>query len=72
MAAMFGMIERRQDLRLAPETRQPIGVERKRFGQDLQRDVAIQLRITRAIDFAHSSRANGGVDYVRAESRSNE
>ena len=41
--------------------------EREQFGQDLDRDLAIQFRIARAIDFAHASGAQSGEDFVRAE-----
>ena len=37
------------------------------FGQDLERDVAIQLRVARAIHLAHAARAERGKDFVRAE-----
>src|SRR5262245_56880476 len=41
------MIERREHVRLASEPRKAIGVMRERFGQDLQRDVAIEFRVAR-------------------------
>ena len=51
------MIERREDLRFALEAREPIRIGRERVRQDLQRDVAIQLRVARAIDLTHAARA---------------
>ena len=36
-------------------------------GQDLDRDVAIQLRVARAIDLAHAAGADRHDDFVRAE-----
>ena len=61
------MIERRERLRFARETREAIGVERERLGQHLDRDVAIELRVRRAIDLAHAARADGGDDFVGSE-----
>ena len=43
------MIQRRQHLRFPLEAREPIGIEREQFGQDLQRDIAIELRVPRPI-----------------------
>ena len=61
------MIERGQDLRLAREPCAALGVRRERGGQDLDRDVALQLRIARAIDFAHSACAKGREDFIWSE-----
>ena len=63
------MIERREQLRFALEARHAVGVRRERRRQDLQRDVAIQLRVARAIHFAHSPGAEGREDFVGAEAR---
>ena len=63
------MVERGQHLRLALEACEAIGIERERVGDDLQRDVATELRIARAIDLAHPARAEGGDDLIRAEAR---
>ncbi len=52
-----GMIERRQRLRLALETRQPLGIAGQRRRQRLQRHVAAQRRVARAIDLAHPAGA---------------
>jgi len=46
------VVERRQHLRLALEACAPIRIERERVGDDLQRNVATELRIARAIDLA--------------------
>ena len=62
------MIERGQDLRLALEAREPIGIEDESFGQDFQRDVAIESGVSRSIDLAHATRAERGNDLVRPES----
>ena len=39
----------------------------KAVGDDLDRDVAIQLRVARAIDLAHAARAEGGFDLIRTK-----
>jgi hypothetical protein len=62
------MIERREDLRLAMKAREPIRIARERGRQNLQRDVAIQLRIARPIHLAHTAGADGGDDFIRSES----
>jgi hypothetical protein len=36
-------------------------------GKDLERDTAIELAVVRAIDFAHSTSAEGGNDRVRPD-----
>ena len=46
------MIERGEHLRLAAETRQAMGIVRHGGQQHIDRDVAIQLRVVRAIDLA--------------------
>jgi len=56
------MIERRQDLRFAREPRPALRIGRECGRQYLQRDVAPQLRIPRAVDFAHSAFAQLGHD----------
>ena len=53
-----GMIQRRERLRFARESRQAIGVVREGFGQNLDRDVAVQLRVARTIDLAHPAGAD--------------
>jgi hypothetical protein len=53
--------------RLALEAGQSIRIIRKRFGQYLQRDVALQLRIVRAIYLTHSTRAEQGNDLIHAD-----
>jgi hypothetical protein len=65
----MGMVQGGQRLCFAFETPTPLGIGGKGLGENLQRDVAIQLRIARAVDFAHSSCANGVEDLVRAEAR---
>src|SRR5688572_31377934 len=52
---------------LAPESFTRNRIPRKRCGQNLDRDLATELRIARAIDLAHSASADGGEDFVSAE-----
>jgi hypothetical protein len=61
------VIQRREQLRLALEAREPLRIACDRLRQDFDRDVAIQRRIARAIDFAHPAGANRTDDLVRAE-----
>jgi hypothetical protein len=61
------MIERRQQLGFALESREPIGVAGEGLRQYFDRDLALQPRIARAIDFAHAARADERDDFVSAE-----
>jgi len=46
------VVERRQDLRFPLESREALRIRGKQIRQQLQRDVAPELRIARAIDLA--------------------
>jgi hypothetical protein len=61
-----GMIEHAGRAGFLLETAQAIGVCRKPNGQDLDGNVAPESRIARFVDFAH---AEGGLDFVRTETR---
>ena len=61
------MIQRRRAPRLAFEAREAIGIGREELGQHLDRDVASEPRIARAIDLAHPACAERAGDLVRAE-----
>ena len=63
------MIERGQDLRFALEAREPLGIRRKRVGQDLQRDVALQAGVARAVDLTHAAGAKDCADLIDSEAR---
>ena len=63
------VIEGRERLRFAREPREPVGVTGERVGQYLERDIAIELRIARAVDLAHPAGADAGDDFVDAEAR---
>ena len=54
-------------LRFTGEPGEPVGIVRERVRQDLQRDIAIELRVPRTEHFAHPSRADGREDFVWAE-----
>src|SRR5262245_66312364 len=51
---------------------EPVGVVRQGLGQDLDRDLAAELRIARSIDFAHRARAEQRLDCVDPEPAPNE
>ena len=50
-----GMMEGRQQLRLAFEPRDPIGVGGHFTWQRLDRDLALQLAVARAVHLAHTA-----------------
>ena len=54
-------------LRFTLEAREAVGVVREGLGQDLDRDVSVQLRIARPIDLPHAPFADLGGDFVDAE-----
>jgi len=64
------MIEGREHLRFAAEARETIGIVRHRGQEDFDRDVAIQLRVARPVNFAHAARPEGRLDFVRPEASS--
>ncbi len=63
------MIQGGQDVRLSLETRQTSLVADEVLGQDLDRDIAFQLGVRRAVDLTHASRTERRGDLVRAELR---
>ena len=63
------MVQRGEGLGFAREPRQAVGIMRERFGQDLDRDVTIQLRVARAEDLPHAAFADRRDDFVDAEAR---
>ena len=66
-AADVRMIERREDLRLALEAGEPIRITRKGRWQYLNRDVAIELGVVRAIHLAHAADAEQAIDAEYAD-----
>ena len=59
------VVQRRQHLRLTLEARDAIEISGEEFRKDLQCDIAIELRVMRAIDLAHPARAENGADLVK-------
>ena len=66
MIAMLGMIQRRKRPGLALESRQPLGILRKGFRQDFDRDVTTEVVVGRAIHLAHPAHAKWCANGVRA------
>ena len=63
------VIERRQRAGLAFKSGQPLGIADERIRQDLDRHVALQFRVARAVDLAHSAGSDQRLDFVRADAR---
>ena len=63
------MVERGEHLRFAAEPGETVRIVRDGREQDFDRDVPVQLRIARPIDFAHPAHTEQGDDFVRAEAR---
>ena len=61
------MIQQGEDLRFPLEPRETIRIESEDFGKNLQRNVAIESDIVGSIDFAHATGADGGGDFVWAD-----
>ena len=61
------VVERRDGLGLALEARQAVGMGGHVLGQHLDRDLAAEPRVARAIDLAHPARAERRDDLVGAE-----
>jgi hypothetical protein len=57
-------------MRFPLKPRQAIRIGGEQLGQNLQGDVAIQLRIARAIDLAHPAGTQRSLDFVRTEASS--
>ncbi len=64
-----GVAERCEHPRLALEAREPLGVLRQVLGQHLDRDVAAEARIPRAVHLAHAADAEGRDDLVGTDAR---
>ena len=65
----IGVVQRREQLRLALESRDAIRVGHESVGEDLDRDVATELGVARAIDLAHPAGAEWRDDFIRPEAR---
>ncbi len=64
------MVQGGEQPRLALEAREPLGVLAELFGQGLDRDVAVELAVSRAADFPHSAAADRRDDLVGADAGS--
>ena len=62
-----GMIQRRERLRLACESRQALRIAREQLRKNLDRDIAVQARIAGAIHLPHSTGADVTGDLVRPD-----
>ncbi len=63
-----GVVEAGEDLRLPREPGEAIWISREGVGQDLQRDLAVELRVGRLPDLAHAAFADLGGHVVVGES----
>jgi hypothetical protein len=61
------VVERGEHLRFAFEAREAVGIAREFLGQDLQRDIAIELRIARPIHDPHTACPEQAHDLVRSD-----
>ena len=58
------MIQRGEHPRLPLEAREPLGVGRERVRQELDRDIALELRVARAVHFTHAARTEQGLNLI--------
>ena len=65
--ANVGMVERRQQARLAVEAGAPVGIGEPQVGQDLDGDVAAERRVAGSIDLAHAAGPEQSGDLVGSE-----
>ena len=65
----IGMVQRRQHLRFARETRHAVGIGGEGVGQNFDGDFAVELGIGGAIDRAHAALAEFGGDAVMRDGR---
>ena len=61
------MVERREHPRFALEAGQPVGIRGEGTRQNLERDVAPELRVARAIHLAHAARPEQCLDLIDAD-----
>ncbi len=65
-----GVVEAGEDLRLPREPGEPIWISGKGVGEDLQRDLAVELRVGGLPDLAHPTFAKQISDVIVPEARS--
>ena len=63
------MVQSRRRQRFLFKPVQPFGVQRKRLRQDLDRHLALQSRIARPIDLAHSPGSQQADNFIRPKFR---
>lgn len=63
----IGMVERGHSARLLFEAAQAVGFEGKKLRENLQRDLALEARISGAIHFPHAAGAKRGLNLIGAE-----
>jgi hypothetical protein len=61
------MVQRGEDFGFTLKSRETFGIGGERLGQDLDRHVALQPHVARAINLAHTAGADGRKDLVRSE-----
>ena len=61
------MVQGRERLGFAGESREPVRVTGEQIREDLERDIAVELRVARAVDLAHAAGANGGDHFIGTE-----
>jgi hypothetical protein len=61
------MIECRQHLRFAPESRQPVRILSQSGRKNLDGDFAVELDVARGVHLVHATRAEGREDFVVTE-----
>ena len=62
------MIQRGEHPRLPLEAREPLGVARERVRQELDRDIALELRVARAVHLTHAARTEQGLHLIHTKS----
>ena len=65
------VVQAGKNLSFSLEPREPIRIDSKRLGQDLQGDLTVQLRISGLIDLSDTPLANEGGHVVMPESGAN-
>ncbi len=63
------VVERRQNVRLAAESGKALRIERESLGERLERDFAVELEVTRAVDLSHAAGPDGADDLVGPDAR---
>jgi hypothetical protein len=58
------MVQRGENLSFAFEAGEPVRIEGEHLWQNLERDVAIEFGVARAIDLSHAPRTDSGEDFT--------